>query len=64
MTKRKPFVEFSKMGRPPKEGPKPVIINILIAPDVKEKLKELAADKELSLSAFLADHLTKFTKNI
>lgn len=63
MTKRKAFEEFSKMGRPPKEGPKPVIINILIAPDVKEKLRELAAEAELSLSAYAAEYLTKYAKS-
>jgi len=62
MTKQKPFEEFSKLGRPPNKGPKPVIINILVHPDVKEKLKELAAEAELSLSAYAAQHLTKCAK--
>jgi len=62
MTKRKSFDELAKLGRPPKDGPKPVLLNVLVPPDVKEKLRELADEAEMSLSAYAAQFLTKCAK--
>ena len=59
MTKPKEYKELGRIGRPPNKGPKPVVINILITPNVKEKLKNLAAQSEVSLSSYVAEHLTK-----
>ena len=62
MTKAKDYDELGKIGRPPNKGPKPVVINILIAPEVKEKLKTLASQSEVSLSSYVAEHLTKLAR--
>jgi predicted HicB family RNase H-like nuclease len=62
MTKPKQYEEFARIGRPPNTGPKPVVINILIDPEVKEKLKSLASKAEVSLSSYVADYLTKLVR--
>lgn len=62
MTKPKDYDELGRIGRPPNTGPKPVVINILIMPAVKEKLKKLASKSEVSLSAYVAEYLTEFVR--
>ena len=59
MTKPKDFSELSVMGRPPNKGPKPVVLNVLVLPAIKSNLKSLAESSELSLSAYVAEVLTK-----
>jgi len=62
MTKPKDYDELGRIGRPPLKGPKPVVINILIMPAVKEKLKKLASKSEVSLSAYVAEYLTELVR--
>jgi hypothetical protein len=62
MTKRKSFDELAKLGRPPKDGPKPVLLNVLVPPDVKEKLRELADESEMSLSAYAAQYFIRMVR--
>jgi len=62
MTKAKDYDELGKIGRPPNKGPKPVVINILIPPAVKAKLKKLAIQDEVSLSSYVCDYLTELVR--
>jgi predicted HicB family RNase H-like nuclease len=59
MTKPKEYSELSVIGRPPNKGPKPVVLNVLVLPAIKRNLKSLAESSELSLSAYVAEILTK-----